>query len=298
MTNVDCLNDIHELLNDQRYQPLYPIIEDVRKLIETVPTGDDINRIISEFCIHLDTIMDNLDDKERSINQLKSKLRKMQQEIVELKQEIVKLRQENAELRRENAELKQEVAELKQEVAKLKQDNVELRRENIMAKMYAGICSWIEYARMKIMVEIGLDVFPENSCIKWGELVRSADKHKIPGLVKQIFDLDHDVWNIISKNFYSQRNCQIHVVDYDQFCKIWLNKYGIYCQDPIVGSNGKFHQLAQIFEEFEYLGWFSENFTHDYVFINGPSNDGQYRDQYWSHGGITDEIKRSLEKTI
>jgi hypothetical protein len=52
--------------------------------------------------------------------------------------------------------------------------------------------------------------------------------------------------------------------------------------------------MATIFEEFEYLGWYSSNHTNDYKFIEGP-NSLSIRSQFWSHGGLTPEIKNEIE---
>jgi hypothetical protein len=89
----------------------------------------------------------------------------------------------------------------------------------------------------------------------------------------------------------------IHGVDYNEFCKKSLDSKGILHSDPITGPNGKFEEMATVFEEFEYLGWYSYKHTNDYRFIEGP-NQLSIRSQFWSHGGITPEIKAEIEKVL
>lgn len=93
---------------------------------------------------------------------------------------------------------------------------------------------------------------------------------------------------------------EIHGVDYDSYCKTMLDKHQIICSDPITGSNGKFAILATIFEEFEYLGWFCENFTNDYIFSNQyhQKNIVYPVKQYWSHGGLTANIEKEIKQIL
>lgn len=86
----------------------------------------------------------------------------------------------------------------------------------------------------------------------------------------------------------------IHGVDYNEFCKKLLNDNTVLPSDPIIGPDGRFLIMATIFEEFEYLGWYSFNYTNDYNFIEGPNNLS-IRNQFWSHGGLTEEIKNEIE---
>jgi len=74
---------------------------------------------------------------------------------------------------------------------------------------------------------------------------------------------------------------------YNEFCRNGLNEFGIIPSDSISGPNGKFPWLAKVFEEFEYLGWYCENHSGNYKFIEGPNHDSmKTRVQFWSHGGI------------
>lgn len=84
---------------------------------------------------------------------------------------------------------------------------------------------------------------------------------------------------------------EIHKKDYDTFCEQLLHHtYKIYCQDKISDT---FTTLSTIFEEFEYLGWFSEKYTNEYVFVNGPNTTHSVT-QFWSHGGLTDAIRKEI----
>ena len=85
---------------------------------------------------------------------------------------------------------------------------------------------------------------------------------------------------------------EIHGVDYDTFCNNGCNKYNIRVEDPITGVNGRFLDLAKIFEEFEWLGYYCHNFSEDYIFISNKII------QYWSHGGLTPDIKKQIEDIL
>lgn len=89
----------------------------------------------------------------------------------------------------------------------------------------------------------------------------------------------------------------MHNITYNEFCKKKLNELGVSIDDPITGTNGQFVKMASIFEEFEYLGWYSYNHTNDYNFIEGPSKL-DIRCQFWSHGGLTDEIREKIEEIL
>lgn len=94
-----------------------------------------------------------------------------------------------------------------------------------------------------------------------------------------------------------QKFISIHRIDYNDFCKRLLSENNISINDPITGVDGKFETMATIFEEFEYLGWYSYNYTNDYRFIEGP-NILSIRSQFWSHGGLTPEIKNEIERIL
>ena len=68
--------------------------------------------------------------------------------------------------------------------------------------------------------------------------------------------------------------------------------------EPITGPNGKFPQLASIFEEFEYLGWYFYHSSNDYIFIERPWNAPNYSNQFWSHGGITNSCEDEIKKIL
>jgi hypothetical protein len=87
---------------------------------------------------------------------------------------------------------------------------------------------------------------------------------------------------------------ELHNMDYHVFCKFYLDKYQILPSMPIIGPNGKFMEMAKIFEEFEYMGWYSKNYTNDYNFIESPSINSKYSIQYWSHGGLTSNIEENI----
>lgn len=83
----------------------------------------------------------------------------------------------------------------------------------------------------------------------------------------------------------------LHNIDYDTFCKNHLILNNIKSTDFILNI---FPKLATIFEEFEFIGWYAQNFTNDYIFINDQSKNTNNYKQYWSHGGLTNDIKNEI----
>jgi hypothetical protein len=96
---------------------------------------------------------------------------------------------------------------------------------------------------------------------------------------------------------------QLHGCDYDAYC---YNR----CHNKI-NPNARiidvFPLLATIFEEFEYLGYYCQNFEKEfYNFIlirtgNEKSNSNSYSNyfkQYWSHGGLTKETINEIRKIL
>jgi hypothetical protein len=88
----------------------------------------------------------------------------------------------------------------------------------------------------------------------------------------------------------------IHNMSYSDFCKQRLNNNNINITDKITD---KFITLATIFEEFEWLGFYcSKNNLQDYIFLQEKTNNSREVSskiiQYWSHGGITSDIKKEI----
>lgn len=90
---------------------------------------------------------------------------------------------------------------------------------------------------------------------------------------------------------------ELHGLSYNDFCKNKLDQLNVKVSDNISGVDGKFMTMATVFEEFEYLGWFSNNFTNDYNFIEGP-NKLNMRKQFWSHGGLSSDIEIEINDMI
>jgi len=87
---------------------------------------------------------------------------------------------------------------------------------------------------------------------------------------------------------------QLHNKTYDEFVKERLNKYRIKNEDDIVCN---FYKLSKIFTEFEFIGFIAHNFTNDYEFILNNRNKKNLK-QFWSHGGISNEIKNELNSIL
>ena len=92
---------------------------------------------------------------------------------------------------------------------------------------------------------------------------------------------------------------ELHGVDYNTFCMNGCSKYNIRAGEPIAGPAGRFLDLAKIFEEFEWLGYYCHNFSEDYTFTPTEfSNRTSKLTQFWSHGGLTPDIKRQIETML
>lgn len=95
----------------------------------------------------------------------------------------------------------------------------------------------------------------------------------------------------------------LHSEDYSEFCNRRLKEKGILINNSI---QSKFRNLATVFNEFEWLGFFFKNNSPDYVFLNVNSTENRERIrerneqlfQYWSHGGITDNIRQEIHMIL
>jgi hypothetical protein len=92
---------------------------------------------------------------------------------------------------------------------------------------------------------------------------------------------------------------QMHRVDYHDYCKKRLLKYKSKVNANLTTCQA-FDYLKNVFEEFEYLGFYCHNFSDDYIFIS--SNDftdfKSFFIQNWSHGGITEDIKNTINDIL
>uniref|UniRef100_A0A6C0KPB1 Nucleotide-diphospho-sugar transferase domain-containing protein n=1 Tax=viral metagenome TaxID=1070528 RepID=A0A6C0KPB1_9ZZZZ len=91
---------------------------------------------------------------------------------------------------------------------------------------------------------------------------------------------------------------QIHGIDYNNYCLNRCINYNIQISDSI---RERFCDLAQIFEEFEWLGYYCHNFSDEYIFIPQEFRNLSTRPkimQFWSHGGLTSDIKNQIENIL
>jgi len=99
-----------------------------------------------------------------------------------------------------------------------------------------------------------------------------------------------------SMRMASEHFKHLHGVDYSTFCKKGCRKFNIRVEE---GIRSRFLDMAQIFEEFEWLGFYCHAHSSDYVFT--PHTERKAPSpliQYWSHGGITPEIKTIIEDIL
>jgi hypothetical protein len=92
---------------------------------------------------------------------------------------------------------------------------------------------------------------------------------------------------------------EMHGCNYFTFCKKYLDEKRILPSMPIAGPKGRFLEMAAIFEEFEYIGWYAAHFDSDnYVFVEEPSQNANYQLQFWSHGGLTMAIEDQIKSIL
>lgn len=89
---------------------------------------------------------------------------------------------------------------------------------------------------------------------------------------------------------------ELHGVNYDTFCKNQCKRLNIQISDKITN---RFSDLASIFIDLEWLGFYCQNFSSDYIFIDSAlRTTNKPLLQFWSHGGLTDEIKQQIETLL
>jgi hypothetical protein len=92
---------------------------------------------------------------------------------------------------------------------------------------------------------------------------------------------------------------EMHGVDYDTYC---MNRCALYKIIPGEAVTNRFGDLAKVFSEFEWLGFYCHNYSEDYIFIEYnlpiPTNRMNVHKQFWSHGGLTPNIRTEIEALI
>jgi hypothetical protein len=81
---------------------------------------------------------------------------------------------------------------------------------------------------------------------------------------------------------------EIHGIDYNTFCKTRCEIYNIKIEDSISGIKGRFIDMAKVFEEFEWIGYYCHHFSKDYIFKPVElKTKKSILIQFWSHNGLT-----------
>lgn len=157
------------------------------------------------------------------------------------------------------------------------------------------------------------DMFSKDDRINWYYLKRTIENNNDDQWVvwqESVFNMTNDEMNVFymyngfpflfkreTLKLANDKFLELNGLDYNEFCKINLKNKNVGINDSITGNNGKFRIMSTIFEEFEYLGWFSNKFTNSYNFIEGV-NKVNVRRQFWSHGGLNDSIINEIENII
>jgi hypothetical protein len=92
---------------------------------------------------------------------------------------------------------------------------------------------------------------------------------------------------------------EMHGIDYDTFCKNGCEKYNIKIENSIAGNKGRFVDMAKIFTELEWLGYYCHHFSEDYIFKPVElKSKKSILIQVWSHGGLTNDIKKQIDTIL
>jgi hypothetical protein len=91
----------------------------------------------------------------------------------------------------------------------------------------------------------------------------------------------------------NEKFIEMHGIDYSEFCKKGCARFNIRADESV---RSRFLDLAKIFEEFEWIGFYCQHFSNDYIFIDSDlRTHNKPTVQFWSHGGITPEIQNKLD---
>jgi hypothetical protein len=98
---------------------------------------------------------------------------------------------------------------------------------------------------------------------------------------------------------------ELHNCDYDSFCQNRCGHENIRVEDSVTDI---FDKLSKIFSEFEYLGYFCNNFSNDYIFTptsvclmdkqHKQLSDSSYFIQNWSYEGLNDETMKIINSIL
>jgi hypothetical protein len=89
---------------------------------------------------------------------------------------------------------------------------------------------------------------------------------------------------------------ELHGLTYEEFCLKRCNQLNLAPDTPTLPHFGT---LATVFEEFEWLGFYCRAWSDHYEFYRGEHRSiRNSTKQYWSHGGITPEIKAELNALL
>ena len=84
-------------------------------------------------------------------------------------------------------------------------------------EVFAGVGSWIEFARSQILKELGTDdITTQNQAQKWHELCQKSKldlnyRNLVNKTIKNLFGLEPCEWRIVSVEFYKKtRNTAFH----------------------------------------------------------------------------------------
>jgi hypothetical protein len=87
----------------------------------------------------------------------------------------------------------------------------------------------------------------------------------------------------------------MHNKNYSDFCIERLNIRGLNVEANIVKN---FRSLAEVFEEFEWLGFYCKNYSNEYIFSDQYNFIRPSTKQFWSHGSITNEIMDEITQIL
>jgi hypothetical protein len=153
------------------------------------------------------------------------------------------------------------------------------------------------------------DLLEPDGKIKWYYLTSIPSGHEVlvwkesyEAMTKTVHDRHYMmngfpfVFTTESLKSANEKFIEIHGMDYSDFCKKGCARFNIKAHESV---RSRFLDLAKIFEEFEWIGFYCQRFSDDYIFVDYELRTvSKPTIQFWSHGGLTLDIKRRLETLL
>ena len=131
-----------------------------------------------------------------------------------------------------------------------------------------------------------------SGCLVWSDVVKAMTNSEMK--YYYMYNAFPFIVETSTLKIANEKFIEMHGKTYEEFARERIANYNIRVEDNIVNT---FDKLSKVFSEFEYIGFIAHNFTNQYEFILNNRNKENLK-QFWSHGGINNEILTELDQTI